>query len=597
MIARHLNLQTRGIILVALPLVCQLILMASLTFLLRSENDESVKEERTKNIIGLSQDLTAMCGNALSDIIKPTRPHEFPQGEALQQSLDKFIGEAREVQELASQENDSQVKKSADKLVDYSTEFCEVIKQGVEARLQDVPNPGRVLIQYKGALIGQKYMVEAEKIADIEMRKVNASPFGKEEWRNSMKAVLLFALIFSCALALGLAKLYGANISVPMSRLAENARRLSNRQPLLPELDGDDEFANLDRHFHEVDQSVGQALASQVALVNNAADVICSLNREGRIEKINPFSENLLGYKEEELVGKSISEIAKGEIHFNLDGATQNFETQLIAKNGHCVDVRCSAYWSERDQKVFCVIHDVTQQKNLDRLKEQFISMISSDLRSPLTAILDQIKLLTETAHDDISEAALQELSSAEQNCNRLIFLVDDLLDFEKIQGGKLNLKFTECRVKNLIAESAQMVDGFAKRHGITIEVGEEDAFIQCDAAKIRQVIINLLSNGIKFSPDNSKLAVCCKQDKDAVEIEVTDEGAGIPEEDRERIFAAFDQSSFTESSKLAGSGLGLSICRMIVQAHHGTIGIKNGTEKGTTFWFRLPFDQKQKKS
>ncbi|MGH9552299.1 MAG: sensor histidine kinase, partial [Terriglobales bacterium] len=238
----------------------------------------------------------------------------------------------------------------------------------------------------------------------------------------------------------------------------------------------------------------------------------------------------------------------------------------------------------------FCVVHDVTEQKNLERLKQDFVDMISHDLRSPLTSMLGAMTLVLEGARGAVSVPVQEEVEKAARNIEKLITFVNDLLDFQKLESGRIELQVREHELTDIFNDTLEMVRGFAESREVAIALPERPGSVRCDRDRIVQTLVNLVSNAIKFSPAGATVALAVDATPDFIELSVIDSGPGVPPEYAERIFEAFEQTPAAARAR-EGTGLGLAICKLIVLAHVGVIGVgaRDDGSSGSKFWLRLP--------
>lgn len=236
------------------------------------------------------------------------------------------------------------------------------------------------------------------------------------------------------------------------------------------------------------------------------------------------------------------------------------------------------------------VFHDMAHQlSEAARHKQELVSMVSHDLRSPLMSVQASLALLSVGALGGLPDDAKKETVVAESNVNRLIRLINDLLDVERMEAGKLEIFRSSIEVADVFESALDAVRAYADSRQITFKAQETDATINGDSDRIIQVLVNLLSNAIKFSPEGSEIALECDETNDAYkEVRVIDRGPGIPADLTDKIFDRFQQAG-TKESKSGGTGLGLAICKWIVVGHGGEIGVRSKVGEGSTFWFRVP--------
>jgi len=234
--------------------------------------------------------------------------------------------------------------------------------------------------------------------------------------------------------------------------------------------------------------------------------------------------------------------------------------------------------------------HDMAESlAEVEKLKEEFLQMVSHDLRTPLTSIQFSLSIILENSSGKLADSDVEELEAAERNCNHLITLINRLLDVEKIESGKMDLDLAQMSVAGLIKRAADAVNPFAMRHGVTLVFGNTDVSIVADEDRLLQVLVNLISNAIKFSPSGGKVTLKIEQSPGWLEFAVVDQGPGIPEDYKATIFDRFQQVKMSKNKRKGGTGLGLAICRAIVLAHSGEIGVRGKEGEGSTFWFRIP--------
>jgi signal transduction histidine kinase len=230
------------------------------------------------------------------------------------------------------------------------------------------------------------------------------------------------------------------------------------------------------------------------------------------------------------------------------------------------------------------------RDKEIERMKQEFVSMISHDLRTPLTSIQLFLGMLAKGKYGALNESGAKKADMADRNAVRLIGLINDLLDVEKMESGQLTLARSIVTVGGIIERSVDSVRAVAEQKGIQIKVETlEDLSVDADADRLVQVLVNLLGNAVKFSPDGAAITVKVAEVDSHVEISVIDFGRGIPEELKQTIFERFKQADASDATEKKGTGLGLAICKAIVEQHGGTIGVESELGKGSRFWFSLP--------
>jgi signal transduction histidine kinase/CHASE1-domain containing sensor protein len=237
------------------------------------------------------------------------------------------------------------------------------------------------------------------------------------------------------------------------------------------------------------------------------------------------------------------------------------------------------------------VVRDITESKKIERLKAEFVAVVSHELRTPITSIRGSLGLLAGGAVGPLPEKSKQLLDIALRNSDRLAHLINDLLDIEKMESGKMNFELAEQPLLPLLEQSLEANSGYAQQFNVrfTLQAHSSDARCLVDAHRFLQVMANLLSNAAKFSPTDGEVIVTLDTLPGSARICVQDKGPGIPEEFWPRIFQKFSQADSSDTRAKSGTGLGLAICKAIVERMGGTIGFDTESGKGTTFWFELP--------
>jgi signal transduction histidine kinase len=232
-----------------------------------------------------------------------------------------------------------------------------------------------------------------------------------------------------------------------------------------------------------------------------------------------------------------------------------------------------------------------TERKRLERLKDEFVSTVSHELRTPLTSISGSLGLLIGKAAGILPEPARRLLEIAHNNSQRLVRLINDILDIDKLESGRVVFDLRRIEVRSLVGKTVDSMRGFAEGNTVRIRIADSSAVAEvcADADRLAQVITNLLSNAVKFSPPDNEVVVTIEKDADLVRISVRDHGSGIPSHFKLRIFERFAQADATNARRQGGTGLGLSIVKQIVDRLGGEVGFIDAPGGGTIFHVELP--------
>ncbi len=226
--------------------------------------------------------------------------------------------------------------------------------------------------------------------------------------------------------------------------------------------------------------------------------------------------------------------------------------------------------------------------RDLEKLRDDLVNMIVHDMRSPLAVIMGNLELATMFLGSDISQETAGVLNAASSGVARLSAMTDDLLDVSKMEEGKLTLNRGSCDVMELAREIAVGLSAMDRKRSITIDQGGP-VMAYCDAAVVRRILQNLMSNAIKHTPDDSAVRVTADSVGNNTRVSVIDNGCGVPADAREKIFEKFGARVARAEQKYHSVGLGLAFCKLAVEAHGGRIGVEPGDKGGSVFWFELP--------
>lgn len=352
------------------------------------------------------------------------------------------------------------------------------------------------------------------------------------------------------------------------------------------------------------EERIRKSEARLKALFDNASEGMFFKDKIGRYELVNKTFANRIGYDDvTDVIGKTVYDLFSEEdaTRFRLDDlacmdsrevSTSELEIPLPDGTELIQFAIKFPIVSDDDEVVGTggIDVDITERKKLDRMKNEFVSTVSHELKTPLTSIKGSLGLLMESSLTALPEKAVSLLEIAHKNTNRLINLVNDVLDMEKLASGGMEYDFRAVDLGILISEAMAADQDFSVEFGSRqiIEDVSEGVMVYGDADRLNQVLANLLSNAIKFSPEDSEIRVTLAVEGDIARVSVTDQGDGIPNEYHEHIFERFTQVDASDSRAKGGTGLGLNISRSIIEAHDGDIGFTSKSGEGSTFWFEL---------
>ncbi|WP_370337069.1 ATP-binding protein [Parvularcula marina] len=427
---------------------------------------------------------------------------------------------------------------------------------------------------------------------------------------------LILISIFLAIISAGIATLVSRLVIYRLKKLKTAVEHLANGTPVeeleLP-TELSDEIGVVAKAFEEMATSLKERQgrleekeATVRAIHEAVSSPIITIDARGAIQDINAATTQLLGYSKEELLGKNVAMLMTSEYSRNHDQYLRNYheygeariigigrEVEARRNDGTAIPVHIAV--SElriKDKPLYTgVITDLSELKKVDRLKNEFVSTVSHELRTPLTSIKGSLGLLKSATLGDLPDEAIAMITIAYNNSDRLIRLINDILDVEKIEAGKLSFTFQHMELEPFLERSIEANKAYSQEYGVELNLLPiaGDIKIDADADRLAQVMANLISNAVKFSPKGAEVSISAEVLEEEVRISVTDHGPGIPEEFQSKIFGKFAQADSSDTKAQGGTGLGLSISKAIVEAHGGDVSFHTMPGKGTTFYFNIP--------
>jgi PAS domain S-box-containing protein len=357
-------------------------------------------------------------------------------------------------------------------------------------------------------------------------------------------------------------------------------------------------------------QRISRSLRESEAQLRQLTDAVPALiayvDRQQRFQFHNKAYEEAFGLTQQQIDQKTMQEVMGPALYAQvgnhvqevLAGHAVRYEREQLTASGELREYVMNyfpRYGEEEGQdKVigfFALGNDVTELKRIDRMKSEFVSTVSHELRTPLTSIRGSLGLVWGGVTGELPEKAKNLIGIAKNNCERLIRLINDILDSEKIESGKMRFDLQPVELVPLMEQALTANEGFAAQHHVrlALQARRDPVRVHVDSDRLIQVVTNLLSNAIKFSPREGLVQVVVGGGPGRVRVEVRDSGPGIPEEFRKRIFQKFSQADSSDTRQIGGTGLGLAISKAILESMEGSIGFTTQTDVGTSFFFELP--------
>lgn len=438
--------------------------------------------------------------------------------------------------------------------------------------------------------------------------RMNASSM-QESLAQTTRTIIV-AVFLALILAVLMAYVFAKTLTGPIHQLTVKAKILAEgdlKQTV--EVYSEDEIGQLAESFNymasELNKTVGEAFREKnklEAILHNMTDGVISFDKSGNITHANTVAAEML-------------EVDK--LDFNLDMFTRKYDLELDdqgrdIEDGMAVQLQYtfpvgekfinasfSPYFNETEEieGVVVVLQDITKQKKLDNMRKEFVANVSHEMRTPLTTIKSYTETLMYGALEE-KDMAMDFLNIINTEADRMSFLVRDLLQLSRFDNKQVQFKFTKVYINELISENVRQnkIHAENKKQNLILELWpDDDAYVVADRDRVNQVINNITTNAIKYSPEGATIRIYVTEDKSYYKINVSDTGMGISKEDLPRIFERFYRVDKARSRAMGGTGLGLAIAKEIMEGHDGKLTAESEYGKGTTMtmWFMKNQDNK----
>ena len=437
---------------------------------------------------------------------------------------------------------------------------------------------------------------------------ISADLSSVEENINSIRSILTNATIWALCITALLGNLLSKTFTGPIKEVTSKAERLAKGDfGQIIAVKSSDEVGKLTEMFNYLTVRLKSTLDEMYreknkvdTILTNMTDGIIAVNAEGTIILANPAVYSIFNIKKEELYNRDFDSVAEkltlGMNHNELlSDSDKNFN--ILSINNLIIKISVVQIMNEKNEAegAMLVFQDVTEQEKLDKMRKEFVANVSHELRTPLTTIKSYTETLLDGAMDNKEYTAnfLQVINSESERMTRL---VKDLLQLSKLDYDKMEWNMKRLNILSIIRDCVMKMEIAAKQKNqlLSFEAQEELCEIKGDRDRIEQVIINIIGNAIKYTPENGSIKVTAEMLGNNVEIKIADNGMGIPREDLPRLFERFYRVDKARSRAMGGTGLGLSIAKNIVEAHNGTIRIESEYGKGSEVIMDFPCEDKK---
>lgn len=433
----------------------------------------------------------------------------------------------------------------------------------------------------------------------LAAQQVSTEGLDISKYSESIRLVLYASILVSILTAFGLAIIFNRGTAKRLNVIMNNTERLAAGKAPNQRLTGNDELAQIDALYHKMHDSLTILRRRERAIMENVADVVCSIDSTLRFSDINEAAYKHWGYEEGSIEGGRAADLICGADRERVlgclrkiieSGKEDRFECGIKRADNSIADTEWSVTLSQEEESLYCVIHDITARKNLERMKAEFVAMVSHEIRTPLSSIQMTHSLLESELSESMDPFMTKSLVVAKDNVTRLMALVNNLLDLDKLESGFIEFLPENEAAWQVVETSINAIESLFKKKSIEVKHNiDPNLYIYADKERLVQVLINLLGNAIKYSEPGSKITVKARKEGKAVRFSVTDTGRGIPADKLSTIFERFRQVEASDEKVHKGAGLGLAISKAIIERHKGKMGVDSTLGEGSTFWFTVP--------
>jgi two-component system sensor histidine kinase VicK len=425
------------------------------------------------------------------------------------------------------------------------------------------------------------------------------------EWQpvvNNFSKIIMSSLLIAFVIAFILGYILSKTVTVPIVRIMNKAESIASGDfDQVLEVRSDDEIGRLTSTFNYMAENLKNTLAQISSeknkietILNYMTDGVVAFNIDGEVIHTNPACRQMLGEKEAEGTFNDYAE--RYGLNVKLDEIIRQKSPAMneikINVDDKILRIYFAVFTDELKQPggVIAVIQDITKQQKLEEMRKEFVANVSHELRTPLTSIKGYAETLLDGALED-NEIAVNFLKVINSEADRMTRLVKDLLQLSRLDNQQMQWNMRKVSLVELVKSSVDKIMMEAKAKGQRLEYLTEGEIpdIMADYDRIEQVVLNILSNAIKYTPEGGKITVSVAKVSGDVCIKIADNGIGIPKEDMSRIFERFYRVDKARSREMGGTGLGLSIAKEIIEAHSGSITIASETDRGTEVTIKIP--------
>ncbi|MBP6746631.1 PAS domain S-box protein [bacterium] len=609
---RPASLKSKILILISVPLIVQLAMLGTVAHLQNQAEDEAKRAEYSRKVadevIALTRELVTVRTDFGDEDSLKANPNLNLAYQKMNENISKHILNIREMTkdqpDLSASMNTALYKLRQSE--DLMTQIRHQYRAAKRADSVD-----RMALWLKLRDVSRDLSNQVLSLGDAGKAVADASPEKQRQFRAQVQQVLMVGGVANILLTLVFGFILTRSIVSRLNIMNDNSYRLASNKALNQLVSGGDEIAKLDRVFHRMANQLREAVSKERVILENASDCICSFDSRLKFVSANPACEELFGLTADEMIYTNffdyVDQVSKDEARAYLDrvkdGANEKALTLTINRSdGEQREVLWSAQWAQqegtddrvkgdrsKDGVLISIFHDVTDERAAERLKQEVVAMVTHDLRTPLTTVQNYLQFLGDGIYGDVSEKATKYLPGALRSSERMMRLIGDLLDIEKVKSGMMELNRERISLQKVFESTVEQSAGYAHELGVSLRFEATNTMVNADEQMLLRILANLVSNAIKFSPKGGTVKLSVKSNNEVVTVTVEDQGVGLPPDMLDSVFDRFQQAPNQTSRTRGGSGLGLAICKALVELHGGKIWAESQLNQGTQFRFELP--------
>lgn len=583
------------LLIVGSVLAFELLLLSTLAWLTIQAEDATRRAEQSRNIVIGGTSALNLINECLSSLVA----YEMIKTPATEKRYsESFSGAAAQIAALQnSMTSDAVDARELKEISQTATEILDTLQEAKEAIEKKKVGS---CVWLNGVMVGELDPTSHKLIETINSlvnrhRKKQLAAEAAQSTKTYIKYLVIAGLLLNIVISLVIVALFSKGLVRRISLILENMNRFERFQPLLPSIGGNDEVSIVDARLRELVEALNKAIHNQRSIFENTPIAIVALGHDHLIQSINPQGEHMLSFSSAEVIGKPLSLLVPDLDIQALHATTSDLKSTkpyevLCRQNDGTIfpaELFASSFAATDGDGIITSFVDLTERKEIERLKRELLAIVSHDIKTPLASIQGTLETLESGRLGNLPESMHNMIGLSRQETKRLIALASDLLDIAKMESGKFVLDKHEVQLATLTQQAVLAVTTLADQKLIIIHDMIDPCDIHIDGDRIIQVLVNFLTNAVKYSPPETKITLRNEITNDNVTVFIQDEGRGIPQDKLNSVFNRFEQIASTDHK--IGTGLGLSICKFIVESHGGEVGVSSEEGVGSCFWFTLP--------